>query len=60
MTTNTVEPRGPALSADEERMFGLPYKWLVVIAVIFGVFMAILDATVVNIALVKLQAVFGV
>jgi EmrB/QacA subfamily drug resistance transporter len=60
VTTNTVEPRGPALSADEERMFGLPYKWLVVIAVIFGVFMAILDATVVNIALVKLQAVFGV
>jgi len=46
--------------ADEQRMFGLPYKWLVVIAVIFGVFMAILDTTVVNIALVKLQAVFGI
>jgi EmrB/QacA subfamily drug resistance transporter len=41
-------------------MFGLSYRWLVVIAVIFGVFMAVLDLTVVNIALVKLQAVFGV
>lgn len=62
--TNTATPpdapAGPDAAADEERMFGLPYKWLVVIAVIFGVFMAILDATVVNIALVKLQAVFGV
>lgn len=54
------EPAGPDAAAGEERMFGLPYKWLVVIAVIFGVFMAILDATVVNIALVKLEAVFGV
>lgn len=47
-------------SANEPGLFGLPYKWLVVIAVIFGVFMAVLDLTVVNIALVKLQAVFGV
>jgi DHA2 family multidrug resistance protein len=39
--------------------FGLEYKWLVTIAVIFGLFMAVLDQTVVNIALPKLQAVFG-
>src|SRR5690349_13593818 len=39
---------------------GLETKWLVAIAVVFGVFMAVLDATVVNIALAKLQAVFGV
>src|SRR6476619_5531636 len=38
---------------------GLEYKWLVAIAVIFGLFMAVLDTTVVNIALAKLQAVFG-
>jgi len=38
---------------------GLEYKWLVAIAVIFGLFMAVLDTTVVNIALSKLQAVFG-
>src|SRR5262245_1844539 len=38
---------------------GLEYKWLVAIAVIFGLFMAVLDTTVVNIALAKLQGVFG-
>jgi EmrB/QacA subfamily drug resistance transporter len=54
------KPRGSATSGNEPGLFGLPYKWLVVIAVIFGVFMAVLDLTVVNIALVKLQAVFGV
>jgi EmrB/QacA subfamily drug resistance transporter len=54
------QPQPPAEAADEPSLFGLPYKWQVVIAVIFGVFMAILDTTVVNIALAKLQAVFGV
>jgi DHA2 family multidrug resistance protein len=39
---------------------GIETKWLVAIAVVFGVFMAVLDVTVVNIALAKLQAVFGV
>src|SRR5712692_694478 len=38
---------------------GIAYKWWVVAAVVFGIFMSILDATVVNIALAKLQAVFG-
>lgn len=38
---------------------GLEYKWLVVIAVVFGVFMSVLDSTIVNVALAKLQAVFG-
>lgn len=38
---------------------GIPYKWLVMGAVIFGLFMAVLDSTVVNIALSKLEAVFG-
>jgi DHA2 family multidrug resistance protein len=47
-------------AAASRGLFGLEYKWLVVIAVIFGVFMSVLDSTVVNIALSKLQAVFGV
>src|SRR5215510_11234501 len=52
--------RGAPPSAAEERgLFGLEYKWMVVIVVVFGVFMSVLDSTVVNIALSKLQAVFG-
>ncbi len=38
---------------------GLPYKWLVAIAVIFGLFMVILDTTIVNIAIPRLQSAFG-
>lgn len=49
------QPRQPVAG----NFLGLEYKWLVAIAVIFGLFMAVLDATVVNIALPKLQAVFG-
>ena len=52
----------PAISSaynDEVGRGGIPYKWLVVVAVVFGIFMSVLDATIVNIALAKLQAVFG-
>ncbi|NTU80039.1 MAG: DHA2 family efflux MFS transporter permease subunit [Chloroflexales bacterium] len=49
----------PAAESGEGRRFGLEYKWLVVIAVIFGIFTSVLDATIVNIAISKLQAVFG-
>src|SRR6266571_4504293 len=55
-------PANPAVSSaynDEAGSSGIPYKWLVVVAVVFGIFMSILDATIVNIALAKLQAVFG-
>ena len=55
-------PGNPAVNSaynDEAGPSGIPYKWLVVVAVIFGIFMSILDATIVNIALAKLQAVFG-
>ncbi len=48
-----------ANSGEQRGMFGLEYKWLVMIAVVFGLFMSVLDSTVVNIALPKLQAVFG-
>ena len=36
------------------------YRWLVLAAVMVGTFMAVLDATVVNVALSKLMASFGV
>src|SRR6476659_7269686 len=53
-----ARPRIPQEPA-ERKLLGLEYKWLVAIAVICGLFMAVLDSTVVNIALPKLQAVFG-
>src|SRR6185503_11487706 len=56
-------PIGPTAPRQRQpvagNFLGLEYKWLVAIAVIFGLFMAVLDTTVVNIALPKLQAVFG-
>ena len=57
----SLRPAGPqSLKSPAAGGFlGLEYKWLVAIAVIFGLFMAVLDTTVVNIALPKLQAVFG-
>ena len=41
------------------RSFGLPYKWIVVIVLVFGLFMSILDETIVNIAIPRLQSAFG-
>lgn len=38
---------------------GLQYKWIVAMVVIIGVFMAILDSTIVNIAIPRLQSLFG-
>jgi EmrB/QacA subfamily drug resistance transporter len=38
---------------------GIPYKWIVAGVVIFGLFMTILDGTIVNIAIPRLQNVFG-
>ncbi len=37
----------------------LAYKWIVAIVVIFGAFMSILDQTIVNIAIPRLQNAFG-
>ncbi len=37
---------------------GLEYKWKVLISVVFGLFMVILDATVINVALKTLQGEF--
>ncbi len=38
---------------------GLEYKWIVASVVILGVFMSILDQTIVNIAIPRLQTTFG-
>ena len=35
------------------------YKWVVTLVVIFGAFMSILDQTIVNIAIPRLQTAFG-
>jgi EmrB/QacA subfamily drug resistance transporter len=41
------------------RMKGLPYKWVVAIVMIFGMFMTILDTTVINVATPRLESAFG-
>lgn len=38
---------------------GLEYKWVLALVIILGVFMSILDQTIVNIAIPRLQTVFG-
>lgn len=38
---------------------GLEYKWILAMVVILGVFMSILDQTIVNIAIPRLQTAFG-
>jgi EmrB/QacA subfamily drug resistance transporter len=45
--------------AVEHRSGGLPYKWIVAGVIIFGLFMTILDGTIVNIAIPRLQNAFG-
>ncbi|MBV8695801.1 MAG: DHA2 family efflux MFS transporter permease subunit [Chloroflexi bacterium] len=42
-----------------KRSAGLEYKWVVTFVVVFGVFMSILDQTIVNIAIPRLQTAFG-
>ncbi|GHO72941.1 putative MFS-type transporter YhcA [Ktedonobacter sp. SOSP1-85] len=42
-----------------KREGGLPYKWIVAGVVIFGIFMSILDGTIVNIAVPRLETAFG-
>ncbi len=37
----------------------LSYKWIVAFTVVFGIFMSILDSTVANIAIPRLQTAFG-
>src|SRR5215470_12434228 len=51
---------GVAAPAPQLTLFGLDYKWTVFICTVFGTFMIFLDSTIVNIALPKIIAVFGV
>jgi len=51
-----VNPTSLAPSTNKK---GLAQKWKVLIAVVFGIFMVILDTTVVNVAFQTLRAEFG-
>ncbi|GER87706.1 putative MFS-type transporter YhcA [Dictyobacter vulcani] len=46
-------------TSPQEKSGGLAYKWIVAIVVIFGLFMTILDGTIVNTAIPRLQNAFG-
>ena len=46
-------------AAPQPRGARLQYKWIVTLVVIFGAFMSILDQTIVNIAIPRLQSAFG-
>jgi EmrB/QacA subfamily drug resistance transporter len=48
-----------ATTSAAPRRGGLAYKWIVAAVVIIGVFMSILDQTIVNIAIPRLQTAFG-
>lgn len=50
----------PATAAPPEQNGRLAYKWKVLISVVFGVFMIILDSTVVNVALQTLRREYNV
>ena len=47
------------VGAQPRQLGGLPYKWTVAVVVIFGIFMSVLDVTIVNIAIPRLQTAFG-
>lgn len=47
------------ISLTEEKQDGF-YKWMALFVVVIGTFMAILDSSIVNIAIPKMMAVFGV
>ncbi len=47
----------PTTTGADQKPF---YKWLVVVAVMSGAFLVVLDTTVVNVALPKIMAAFGV
>jgi Major Facilitator Superfamily len=49
----------PTTAAPQPRGVRLQYKWIVTLVVIFGAFMSILDQTIVNIAIPRLQNAFG-
>src|SRR2546421_10388815 len=52
-----AQPTQPARAAQPRRR--LEYKWVVAMVVVIAVFMSILDQTIVNIAIPRLQIAFG-
>src|SRR6266851_3890651 len=55
----SAQARSPQGGEQAQRGGGLPYRWIVAIVVIFGIFMSILDTTIVNVAIPRLQTAFG-
>lgn len=43
----------------KQRSEGLSYKWILTMVVVLGAFMSVLDSTIVNIALPRLETAFG-
>ena len=50
----------PAAAPSPARSPIKPEQWWILVTVVFGVFVSLLDATIVNTAIPKIQAVFGV
>src|SRR5260370_17985518 len=48
-----------AAAIPKQREGGIPYKWILKMVVILGAFMSILDTTIVNIAIPRLETAFG-
>jgi len=55
----SAQASSPQAGEQAQRGGGLPYRWIVAIVVIFGIFMSILDTTIVNVAIPRLQTAFG-
>src|SRR4030088_2906980 len=47
------------LTQTEQPEGRLPYKWIVMIVMVIGTFLSVLDTTVINNALPRLQVAFG-
>ena len=47
------------VSIPKQREGGISYKWILTIVVILGAFMSVLDTTIVNIAIPRLETAFG-
>lgn len=57
MSTTTAETATPAVEQQEEKI--TVYQWLALLVLILGTFLAILDNSLMNVAIPKLMAVFG-
>ncbi|NEW06929.1 DHA2 family efflux MFS transporter permease subunit [Paenibacillus sp. SYP-B3998] len=57
MSTTATAASSPAVEQQEEKITG--YQWLALMVLILGTFLAILDNSLMNVAIPKLMAVFG-